>query len=435
MRTRIFPGWYVVAGCFLCLMLVSGTTSLAFPVFIKPLESAFGWTRTEVLGALALAAVVTGIISPVLGYWVDVLGARRVMLAGISVVGACFLAMGQMRSLVALYVIVLFIALGVSASTYIPVASVITQWFVRHRGLAMSVAMAGMGAGGFIMPNVANELIQWVGWRWTYRIFGLAVWAVLLSVIWRWLYCHPSDVGMKAYGEEEDRLPGSAGDSPQKLGQSPLMRMRRRFETLSVPDGYQASEAVRMFRFWALGLADMANGFAIIGVGVHLVPFSIESGITGRVAAFAYSLINFMVLLGAVTVGPAADKFNKRALLILGYGLPAAGILPLFHLDGRAGPLFAFVVLAGLSAAGKLTILPLVINDIFGKRAYATVLGFLTLFYSAGIAIAPPLTGYIFDSTKSYYWVFVITFAAFIVSAILVAFGARQNATRLCQES
>ena len=404
MSKRIFHGWFVVAACFLCMLVAAGIGWFTFPVFIKPFEDEFGWSRTQINGAIGLWAVVAGICSPLLGHWIDRLGARRIILAGVVAGGLCCLGLAEISSLSHLYAVLVLAAIGTTASTYVPVVSVISRWFISRRGLATSLAMVGMGLGGFIMPNAANFLIESVGWRWTYRILGITIWAILLPAVALWVH-DPERLGLKADGddgdEEDSRDPDGAGNT----------------------DGFSARQALTMPRFWGIGAADLFIAVAFIAVEINMVVFAIDAGIKSGVAAFAYSSIHAATVVGVVAMGVAADRFNRRMLISLSYGLPAVGVLFLFGLNS-AGPLFTFAVILGLCGAGHVVLWPLVVSDCFGARAYATVMGFLSIFYTMGAAIGPPLAGYIYDTIGSYHLVFVLSVGAFILSGISMAFAA-----------
>jgi MFS family permease len=111
----------------------------------------------------------------------------------------------------------------------------------------------------------------------------------------------------------------------------------------------------------------------------------------------------------------------------LSYTLPAVLVLILFRLDSVVS-LFVFAILLGIMGAGKATLWPLIVNDCFGERSYATVMGFLMMFYTLGAAIGPPLAGYVFDTTGSYYRVFLFSIGAFLLSGVAMAIGSRPRA-------
>ena len=403
----IFRGWLVVAACFLCMLVSGGIGWFTFPVFIKPLQDEFAWTRFQIGGAVGLWAAVGAVFSPVLGHFIDRFGSRRIMLAAVALGGLVTLAMGQIQALSHLYLAMFFAALTTGASTYVPVTSVISQWFSKRRGIAMSIAMVGMGIGGFVMPNVSSFLVRTVGWRWTYRIFSAVLWLILLPAVAMWLYGRPSDVGSTPDGDE-----------------SPADEETRALPREANATGFSAREALTMGRFWFLGLADVANAIPVVALGLYMVDFSIGAGIADNVAAFAYSSISAAAIAGMIAAGFAADRFNRRIMISVCYGLPAVSILLLFGLKS-AGPLFCYALFSGFCGGGRSALWPLVVNDCFGSRAYGTVVGFLVIFYNIGAVVGPPAAGFIRDSTESFNLVFVMGIAAYIVAGIAMAFGAK----------
>ena len=163
-----------------------------------------------------------------------------------------------------------------------------------------------------------------------------------------------------------------------------------------------------------------------VGIMTNMVVFSIDAGISAGAAAFGFSLVMGAGTIGMLAAGPAADRFNRRVLITLRYTLPAVLVLILFRLDSAA-PLFLFAILLGIMGAGKATLWPLIVNDCFGERSYATTMGFLMMFYTLGSAIGPPLAGYIFDTTGSYDRVFLFSIGAFLLSGISMAIGSRRR--------
>jgi MFS family permease len=271
----------------------------------------------------------------------------------------------------------------------------------------MSIAMAGMGLGGFLMPNLSSFLIQSVGWRQAYRIFAILICVVLVPVTIRWMHGRPSDLGLTPDGDDapEPAQKASHGGGAHE-------------------DGFGARQAMGMPRFWLLGFADVANAIPVVSLSIYLVRFSIQRGIPDDLAAFAYSSMSAAAMVGMLAAGLAAGRWSKRIMITLGYGLPAVSVLFLFGLES-VGPLFCFALLAGFCAGSRSTLWPLVVGDCFGSRAYSSILGFLVIFYNAGAVVGPPAAGRISDATGSFYWVFVASIAAFLISALLVALGAK----------
>lgn len=409
MNGRIFYGWYIVGICFLSLLFVSGVGLLSYPVFVRPIETEFAWSRTAIMAGVAIAATAAGICLPLIGHLIDKIGARRVMLGGIFLAGCSFLLISTVKSLFMWYLSLTMAGIGIASSTFIPVASLVTNWFVQRRGLAMSIAMAGTGAGGFIMPNVASWVVQARGWRLAYAAFGLSTLGFLLPLAALVVRVSPADIGLKPFG-------GFSHDEPVAPEDGVSMHLPHIANSA-------ARAALGKRNFWNIGIADFCNAFGVIGLGVHLVAYAVEAGVGASTAALAYSAINAATLGGIVVVGAAADRLNHRWMITLSYVAPAVGVLFLFNLQ-TAFPLFLFAAVAGLSAAGRVTLWPLVVSDTFGRKAYATVMGFLVIFYAVGMAIAPPITGLLYDITGGYTWILIVSIAAFGISGIQIAAGA-----------
>ena len=403
----------MVAACFLCMVISGGIAWFTFPVFVVPLQEEFGWTATQLGIGIALWATVGGIFAPILGRLLDRFGARRIMLAGIAFGGLLPFALAEMQSLSHLYVILFFLALCTAASTYLPVASIVSNWFVKRRGMAMGIVMMGMGVGGTIMPIITHYLIQSMGWRWTYRIFGISLWILLIPVVALWIHGSPSDLGLKPDGVDNDEANGETGHDHSDVGSA---------------DGFTARQAFRLRSFWGLGLADAITAIPIVSIGVFFIKFSVEAGIDDNVATMAYGCISAIGILGAVVAGAVANKVNRKVMLSISYALPAIAVLFLFGLKS-AGPLFFFAILSGVTVGFRSTLWPLVVGDCFGARAYATVMGFLLIFYQAGTIIGPPLAGYIRDTTGSFHGVFVLSVVTYALSGAFIAFGTMRKTT------
>jgi len=273
----------------------------------------------------------------------------------------------------------------------------------------MGAAMAGVGLGGFIFPNLTSCLVHSIGWRPAYRVFGLMLWIILVPVILFWVRSKPSDIGLKP--DDGEAVPGDASGL-----------------AVEEPDGdsLTARQAFTIPQFWFLGLGDVAQAIPVMALGLYMVDFSIEAGIGAGVAALAYSSISAAAMVGTIIAGPLADRLNRRVLISLSYGLPALAVFALFGLKSAA-PLFVFTLLAGFCMGGRNALWPLVVYDCFGSRFYSSVLGFLVIFYGIGNVIGPPLAGAISDATGGFRWVFVLSIACFTVSGIFVAVGAKRR--------
>ncbi|MBV9238038.1 MAG: MFS transporter, partial [Xanthobacteraceae bacterium] len=170
--------WLVVAAS-VCGLLVGSGPILIFSsgVFLKPVSAELGITRGDLSSAVFLAAICTAIACPLLGWFLDRFGTRRVMIPGVLLYALVVAGFGLMETKPAFVIPLIFALVGLvgAVQTPIPYAAVVAQWFDRQRGLALGIATAGVGLGVVLLPPFLALLINDFGWRNAYFGLGLAV--------------------------------------------------------------------------------------------------------------------------------------------------------------------------------------------------------------------------------------------------------------------
>ena len=211
-RLPFYYGWVVVAVVFISMALgVNART--AFSLFFPPMLDEFGWDRGLTAGAFSFGFLVSAVLSPVLGRVMDRHGPRVV-----NEFGVCCIAAGLMLATLASQPWHLYATLGVLVGAgsvclgYSGQALFLPAWFERRRGLALSVAFAGVGAGSILMLPALQTVIDGAGWRQACWTLGLIVLVVLvpLNLLLR---RRPQDLGLQPDGDAAPE-PVAAGASP-----------------------------------------------------------------------------------------------------------------------------------------------------------------------------------------------------------------------------
>ena len=177
--------WLVVMGSTIALVVSSGPIILfTFSVFLKPVADANGWSRGTMSLGLSLGLTLAGLATPIAGRMVDRWGIRRVTLALITLFAASFAAISLTPNNVGIF-IAAYGAAGLFASGQapLPYAKAISGWFETQRGLALGIAMAGVGVGIALMPQVVGALLRHLDWREAYAATGLIVWLVAFPAV------------------------------------------------------------------------------------------------------------------------------------------------------------------------------------------------------------------------------------------------------------
>ena len=207
----MFYGWIIVGLALVANGMSSGPVWSGVGVWIKALEIQFSWSRAQLTGAFSMAQLEGSIIGPLMGYLIDKLGPRRMVLMGFIITGLGFLLFSRTDSIIIFYVSYGLIMLGTAAGTWLPFMSVVNRWFVRKRGVSMAIAGLGSPLGGLALVPV----LAWAvtpgshGWDVTAQWIGV----VFLVVAWpmsQFVRVSPEDYGLRPDGDPPDSAPREA---------------------------------------------------------------------------------------------------------------------------------------------------------------------------------------------------------------------------------
>ncbi|RMF21034.1 MAG: MFS transporter, partial [Deltaproteobacteria bacterium] len=233
---QIFYGWKITGASFVILFVAVGVGLYVPPVFLVPIEEHFGWSRAAIAGGSAIAALVSGLMSPLAGLWIDRYGSRRVMITGSLVMAGALYLVSRMTALWQLYAFTGLAGAGLTCVAWVPNQTLISNWFTRKRGLAMGIALTGIGFGGLAMSPLAAALIDHLGWRTAYAVLASIVGVVLTAVIIAIVRDRPADLGMLPDGAANDAADAGAGEIALETGDT----------------GLGLGEALRTAAFWLL---------------------------------------------------------------------------------------------------------------------------------------------------------------------------------------
>jgi MFS family permease len=368
---RPYYGWIVVVAAF-TLMFVGFGAAYSFAAFFGAFQSEFSASRANVSLVFSVAAFLWFTLGAPGGMLADRFGPRQVCLAGVAcLVIAPLLASGA-RSIETLY-LTYSVGIGVGVGlTYVPSVGAVQPWFVRNRAFASGIAIAGIGAGNFLVPLLATWLIGLVGWRSAYQLLALAV--LLLA-------------GTAALAIDDDPARHGAQGAP-------------RTERASLP-GATLREALRSEPFWLLYVSSVLVCVGLFVPMVHLATYAQDAGYSQAQGVALVSLIGLGSLLGRFTIGGIADRVGRQpslAVMYVGLGL----MLILWWLTSTYWVLVLFALLFGAFYGGFVALAPTIIMDLYGPRAVSGIIGALYTGPGLGTLVGPPLAGAAFDAFGSY---------------------------------
>lgn len=392
---RLFHGWWIVFVAGVGLFMGYGPIiTFTFGVFLKPLTEEFGWSRGQISLAFSLSLLVMSFMLPMVGRLVDRFGARKVIAPSILFFGLGLMSLSLLSANV-WHLYAVYIVLGVigGGTAPIPYSNVISHWFDKKRGLALGVAMVGLGLGAFIMPSLAQILIASHGWRQAYIFIGLMVMVIAIPVVSLFLKETPQLLGQQPDGEIP--LSATGHNARQILGLS-------------------SYEARQTSTFWILVGAFFLMSASVHGCLIHLVPLLTDRGISPQLAAMATSLFGGALLAGRVGAGYLLDHFFASAIAVAFFCATTVGLILLW--GGASGAVaFAAAFLVGLGMGAEGDLMAYLIGRYFGLRAFGELYGYAFGAFGLGGVIGPLLMGKAFDSTGSYN----LGLSVFVVASII----------------
>jgi MFS family permease len=373
MWPRFRNPWWVVFGAVIGLLVCNGPVlAYTFGIFLKPITADMGWQRGETSFALSVGSFVGSIAVPFLGLMMDRWSIRAVALPGI-VIYSIFLAFVGLSPHSFLGFTLLFGLAEATSSIQTPIAyaKAISAWFDRRRGRALGIAMAGIGVGAFIMPQLSEYLIGQIGWRGAYSVLaGLTLVIAFPAVA---LFIPEPEPGEGEY------------------------RGNRSGETLP---GLSLGEAAGTSRFWLLILAFFLVAIAINGTVGHVVPLLTDRGLSPTAAAATMGLYGLATMTGRLTAGYLVDRIFAPYVAAVFFLAPISGFA---FIASAAGVLPAFgVILMGLGLGTEIDLIAFLVSRYFGQRSFGRLYGCFFMVFGMGTAMGRYVGGVVYDLAHSY---------------------------------
>jgi len=413
-----FYGWIIV---FLGLVSMSIWTGIrsSFSVYYVALLEEFSWSRGDTAGVLSLAYVVYMVLSPLIGGLIDRYGPRRVILPGIIILCAGLVFSSYTKSLYQFYFNYgIVVACGISFISIVAYSSIIAHWFENKRGVAVGLAVSGMGLGTFLFVPLTQYFISLWGWRTSFLATAFLVFIILFPVTFIFLRHKPSDLGLKPDGIVEG-----------------VSRKKRRVKVI---DGIWAEtewtlkKAFGTIRYWALLAFSFFSITPVYLMVVHSVRFLVDRGLDKISAAFTLAIVGVISLGSRVFWGWLSDRIGRELTFSAGafFIVLAALSLVLIEFTGRTQLSYFFTAFLGIGWGSTAPMFIAISADLFQGKRFGLIYGVVEAVVGLGCAFGAWFGGFIFDRTHSYKDAFILSAVLALMSCILVWFAAPRKVRR-----
>ena len=397
---RFHYAWVVAAAGGMITLVGVEPLSL-FGVFLEPISKDLGASRGAVSSAYWIAFICFGIASIASGWAVDTIGMRKTLL--IATVGT-LIPMVMLRWTSHLWQLYLWygVVYGVARSGFgTPIMVSITLWFKKRQGLAVGIVSSGLAVGPMIFAPIFRYLIDIYGWGNTFLILGIISGVILVPCCWL-MRNHPSDMGLRPYGEED------AEKAKTVSTQKPMVLHEPLFYRTDVPSFFKYAMTTQPF--FLLALIHLAGCVSHAIPLAHVVAMATDRGIDPISAASVLGIAAGISAAARLIAPMLADKIGGRKVLVLFITMQAISILWLLPAQDL-WVFYTFSLFFGLAYGGEMTPFPIINRQYYGTAPIGMVFGFQVMLACFGMGAGGFIGGFLYDLMGNYtlaIWVAVI---------------------------
>ncbi len=425
-KAIVFPsfyyGWAIVVIGFITLGIAFGVW-YSYSVFILAVIQEFNWSRAAASSVFSIFLLSQSVMNPLTGLLQDRYGPRVVVPAG-AVVLALSLVLTSRADSLWQYTIAygVFAGVGLSLLGFASHAAFLPRWFERKRGLAVGLAMSGVGFGMLFLIPLIEKSISAFGWRSSYVYMACVVLFLVGPINLIFSRHSPEAMGLMPDGD------GGSGGSP---GKKPSMVMKAVDEEW-VNKTWTLKRALATRRFWLLTFSFFFMSFAYQGILLHSVSAMVDKGLTKETAVYFFGILGITGAGSKVLLGYLSDLFGRERINTLGASLASLGIVCLIYTQNVAGlfPLL-FAVLFGIGYSVAAPLLPAIIADIFLGKSFGVIFAMVSIGGGIGGASGSYVAGLLFDLSGSYTIPFLIFILALILSTGLIWLSGPRQVRRM----
>jgi predicted MFS family arabinose efflux permease len=393
-----YDGWRIVAVCFLL-----ATFSWAFgfygqSVYVAELQRLRGWPASLISSGTTFFYLFGAALVAFVAEAIKALGVRKCLIAGVLVMAAAAVAMGQVTEPWQLYLANAVLAFGWSATSLSMINNTLGLWFDKKRGMAISLALNGASFGGIIGVPLLVAAIGHFGFSGAMIVAAVVMVAVMIPVVLIFVGTPPALRFTSA---------AAAADAP-----SPIEIRARAFRDTA---------------FLSVSSAFALVLFAQVGFVVHLISF-LDSVIGREHAAVAVAVLTAMAMIGRILFSFVIDRLNQRLASSLSFVSQACALLVLINVHNDIAMIAACAVF-GFSVGNVITLPSLIVQREFDPRSFGVLVSLITAINQITYAFGPGVIGLLRDASGSYALPFYGCIGVELTAAVLVMMRGRGTRT------
>ena len=379
-----YPGWRVVFACFLVALFIFGFGLYGHAVYLAELQRLHGWSTGLISNASTLSFLLGSLLAAFTNDAMVRIGAGRLLLCGILALAASTTWLAFAETPWQLYAAYILLACGWMGMGTVVIATIVSSWFDRRRGLAISIAFNGATCGGIVIAPTLVVLVGAIGF--TRAMLTMTAVMILILV--------PVVIGL-------------IGISPGNLSSD-----------RSKPPALSRRKLLWHFGFWTVTAPFALALLAQVGFIVHQIAL-LEPTMGRALAALAVAVTTTMAVIGRLCLGLVVDRLDPRMATAVSLVTQAAALFAIAETTDTA-VLFMACAVYGFSIGNLITLPPLIIHREFEPADFGAVLGLSTAVCGIVSAFGPGIVGFVRGATGSYTAALMLCLTLQLVSAAIV---------------
>ena len=398
---RVHYAWIII-GLSVLLYLAGGSITQAFGVVILPLQDEYGWSQGSITLAYGISAIMSAVLSPMVGIATDRYGGRPVLFVGV----ACFF-IGTAISALATDVWHIWLAYGVflgvtQSCLNVALITTVTYWFREKLGLGVGLLQCAGGVGPAGTTLLIGILLVHYDWRVAFWSLGIGCGTAMTMIVF-FFRSKPSDMGL-------DPLGGAWSGSVGQEFSRDIRILRDKVRAASI----QSTSA-----FWKLVMVHYLGCLSHAIVIVYIVPIAVLAGVGAVAAAGVLSTLALVSGLTRFLTPVLADSLGARGTMAVMYVLQGLPVLMLYWTNDTWS-FYVFAVIFGIGYGGEGSAFPIINRRYYGEGSLGRSFGWQLSGAMLGMATGGWVGGVLFGFFDDYLLTIALSVAASLTGAVVI---------------
>lgn len=441
-----FNAYRVLLGSFCGLIVVFGILNAmgSIQTYVSTHQlSEYKLSTVTWMFSLHLAIMYLGGV--IFGGFFDRYGAKRLLIAATICIFSGLMATAECIELWQFLLSFSILTAFGSSLAMFPLMGVLSHWFLKKRGMALSVASAGSLVGSTMFSLALPKLYTLVGFKWALRILAfICLSSMTLSIL---LIKERPGFNKQSNEKESQDQKSIVEERPEVLeiyklqlnnsskfgdADTGTAKVVLETQTASLSEKKTKFDFVNFkvfleVRFIALSLATFAAEVNSLTVLTYLASFALSFGVPEKKAYLLLTVINLSGIPSRVVTGFLADKYGRFNIMLAGnflqticiwaFLLPANGLLPL---------LYTFTVVYGCMNASLISLIASCLGQICPASQFGQYYGMLYFLSAFSVTLGMYVGSLVINAgTKRDYYNWIVFEGVLAIAGLLLWIWAR----------